>query len=482
MEVLVVGSGGREHAIAWRLATSSGVDTIYCAPGNGGTSMIAQNVAQPIKTEMECEQLAHWAYQNRIDLVIVGPEVPLRYGMVDTLMTYAIPVLGPTQAAARLEWSKAWARDFMQRQDIPSPKYDVLEGIDAVKARLNDPATIYPLVLKADGLAAGKGAEVVRSPEEAEDALNLMRTVGALPQDGVVKFVLEEYLEGVEVSALAFTDGETVAMMPPVCDYKRLLDGDKGPLTGGMGAYSPSKYATPELWAMVETEIILRAVKAMSSEGTPYRGVLYAGLMLTENGPKVLEFNSRFGDPETQVLLPKLKTPLEDIALAIAGGRLAELGPLEWSNRATVGVVLASEGYPVSQDVHKRVEGLADIDEGVLVFHAGTSLRGAVSINPIADFTEPKTSMLGTLFGRKRESRFGQMSSDLVSPNIEAVGGRILTVVASAATLGEARDIAYRNIARIKAEGTQFWGDIALREIEPERTETVPGVPAPEEI
>lgn len=465
MEVLVVGAGGREHAIVWKLATSDAVGAIYCAPGNGGTALIAQNVAQEIATESDCDQLAHWAYNNQIDLVIVGPEIPLRHGIADSLMMFGVPVLGPTQAAAKLEWSKVWARDFMKRHNIPSPSYEVIEGLEAIQAELRSSETTYPLVMKADGLAGGKGAEVVKDAEAAEDALARMRANGVLPEgDSSIKVVLEEYLEGFEVSALAFTDGRNVAMMPPVCDYKRLLDGDGGPLTGGMGAYTPTKRITPKLWEQIERDILTKAVNGMSDEGIPYKGVLYAGLMLTEGGPKVLEFNCRFGDPEAQVLLPRLKTPIEEIALAIAKGDLPSVGPIEWDDRASVGVVIASDNYPIGKASSQKVTGLTELDEGVLAFHSGTDLRGSNPINPLPGQTKVQ-SPLRNLFGRKSQETVGDLNTDYLDPKITAVGGRILTVVAASSSIAEARDLAYRNIERIKLDGVQYRRDIAEREL-----------------
>ncbi|HEX9989543.1 MAG TPA: phosphoribosylamine--glycine ligase [Chloroflexia bacterium] len=461
MKVLVVGSGAREHALVWKLATSPRVDAVYCAPGNGGTALFAQNVAMPIATEADCDQLAGWAFNNQVGLVIIGPEVPLRHGMADSLMLLGVPVFGPTQAAARLEWSKAWARDFMQRHGIPSPRYKVVEGVGQVLSIMRSPATRYPLVLKADGLAAGKGAAVVRDGESAEEAIVQMQMSGALPADGAaVKLVIEEYLEGFEVSALAFTDGHRVEMMPPVCDHKRLYDGDVGPLTGGMGAYTPTSRVDPELWARIEREIIARAVEGMASEGITYKGVLYAGLMLTGQGPKVLEFNCRFGDPEAQVLLPRLQTPLEEVALAVAAGDLSQAGKLEWSNDAWVGVVVASEHYPNAKSAPQPISGLGDLEDGVLVFHAGTELRGAVALHPDQASTRRERSIFKTLFSGQSETTL-QPSAEL---ELTATGGRILTVAARGAALEEARATVYRNLPRIKITGSQYRHDIGARE------------------
>ena len=460
MRVLVVGSGAREHAIVWKLATSPGVTDIYCAPGNGGTGVLAQNVAMPIGTEAQCDQLAGWAFDNNMNLVIVGPEVPLSFGIVDTLLLLGVPALGPTQSAARIESSKAWAREFMARHNIPSPQYSVLEGLDKITEVLHDPATRYPLVIKANGLAGGKGAFIVEDALDAGEAIAQMQGSGALPvEDAAKKVVVEEFLDGFEVSALAFTDGKTVAMMPPACDYKRLLDGDKGPMTGGMGAYTPTNRVTPELWSQIESEIVQKAVDGMASEGITYKGVLYAGLMLTAGGPKVLEFNCRLGDPEAQVLLPKLRTPLEEIALATSTGNLPALGPIEWTDEAVVGVVVASEHYPAGKPVPVAVSGLDNLEEGTLVFHGGTEASGLLALHPVAAGTP------------KRKPRFSAIFSGSSQPiampddfSLKATGGRILTVVGRGRTLAEARDAAYRNVARIEIPGGQFRSDIGLRE------------------
>ncbi len=461
MRVLVVGSGAREHAIVWRLARSERVDTIYCAPGNGGTGMLAQNLAIPINTESECDLLAGWAFDNSIDLAIIGPEVALKHGIVDSLLMLGVPALGPSQKAARIEWSKAWARDFMQRHGIPSPQYQVIEGVSELRRKLAWPGTIYPLVIKADGLAAGKGAAVVKSAEQADEAVNEMILAGILAADDPhAKVMLEEYLGGVEVSALAFTDGTRLSMMPPACDYKRLLEGDEGPMTGGMGAYSPTRYVTPEMWSLVEREIMLKAIKGMEQEGAPFRGMLYAGLMLTADGPKVLEFNCRFGDPEAQVLLPRLLTPLEDIGRAIAAGDLTQAGEIKWSDDVAVGVMLASDMYPQSKAAPRPISGFGDVDEGVLVFHGGTEAPGMIAIQPEYAAQRKSGSFLRTLFGSEADANM----LPSFDPTVLASGGRILTVVGRGPTFEAARNAAYTNIARIKYEGGQYRRDIAARE------------------
>ncbi|MDQ3927687.1 MAG: hypothetical protein M3328_00925, partial [Chloroflexota bacterium] len=303
---------------------------------------------------------------------------------------------------------------------------------------------------------------IVRDAVEAGEAITQMQGSGALPlEDGAKKVVLEEYLEGFEVSALAFTDGERVAMMPPSCDYKRLLDGDQGPMTGGMGAYTPTSRATPELWGHVERDILQKAVEGMSAEGIKYRGVLYAGLMLTAEGPKVLEFNCRLGDPETQVLIPRLKTPLEEIGLAISAGDLSRVGAIQWTDEAVVGVVLASENYPAGKSSPVPISGLENVEEGTLVFHGGTEAAGTLALQPSVGGTSKRKPIFSTLF-----SGPSQPVALPEDAGLKATGGRVLTVVGRAPTLAEARDAAYRNIARIEMPGAQYRTDIALRELE----------------
>ena len=415
-----------------------------------------------ISTESECDLLGGWAFNNNIDLVIVGPEVPLRHGIVDTLILLGVPVMGPTQRAARIEWSKAWARDFMQRHNIPAPQYKVVTGVQEVRSYLSNPDTLYPLVMKADRLAAGKGAFVVKNAEQGEGALDEMAAAGIVVADDVnAVFVLEEYLEGLEVSALAFCDGTRLSMMPPSCDYKRLLEGDEGALTGGMGAYSPARQVTAELWKEVEQSIMQKALDGMAAEENPFKGVLYAGLMLTTDGPKVLEFNCRFGDPEAQVLLPRLNTPLEEIASAIAAGDLTRAGEISWSEDVTVGVVLASDVYPQGKAAPRTIVGLGDVNEGVLVFHGGTEVAGVVSLQPETASTRKKGSIFKSLFNSEESAKpFPDMD-----PSVLGSGGRILTVVGRGDTFEAAREAAYTNIARIQYAGGQYRPDIALREV-----------------
>ncbi len=334
--------------------------------------------------------------------------------------------------------------------------------MQAVLAELRASELGWPLVVKADGLAAGKGAAVCEDALDGEEAIVRMREAGALSlEDAEVTVVLEEFLSGVEVSALAFTDGIRVAMMPPSCDHKRLNDGDKGPMTGGMGAYAPTNRVTPELWQAIEREVIQRVVDGMRAEGIPYKGVLYAGLMLTEDGPKVLEFNCRFGDPETQVLLPLLKTPLEDIALAVANGDLASAGPIEWSDESAVGVVVASQAYPIGKSPAVPVTGLDDMDEGVRVFHAGTQALGSVSLRGDELSPVKRQSLFKTLFSRDEDTLGPSGTFDM---QLLASGGRLLTLVATGRTLKEARDKVYANIGKVKIAGAQWRSDIGAGE------------------
>jgi phosphoribosylamine--glycine ligase len=447
----------------WKLATGSSVTSIYCAPGNGGTSLLAQNLDMSIENESQCDQLAGWAFNNSIDLVIIGPEVPLRHGMADSLMLLGVPVFGPTAAAAKLEWSKVWAREFIERHNIPSPRYKVVKGMQVVLDEFRSPEFGWPMVVKADGLAAGKGAAVCQDALDAQEAIVRMREAGALSlEDADVMVVLEEFLSGVEVSALAFTDGERVAMMPPSCDHKRLNDGDTGPMTGGMGAYAPTNRVTPELWQEIERDVVQRAVDGMRAEGIPYKGVLYAGLMLTKEGPKVLEFNCRFGDPEAQVLLPLLKTQLEDIALAISKGDLTAAGTIEWSDDSAVGVVVASQSYPSGKSGPVPVTGLDDIDEGVRVFHGGTQVLGSVALRGDELSPVKRQGFFKTLFSRDPDNSNLSGSFDI---QLTASGGRLLTVVATGPTLKDAHDKAYANVGKVKIAGAQWRSDIGSGEV-----------------
>ncbi|MCL5960259.1 MAG: phosphoribosylamine--glycine ligase [Chloroflexi bacterium] len=418
MRVLVVGSGGREHAIAWKLAQSKLLSKLYCAPGNAGIAQVAQNV--PLAAD-DCDGLAAWAEQNDIDLTVVGPEAPLSAGIANQFHEKGLAVFGPTKAAARIESSKDWCKSLLLRYGIPTAASETFTSYDRAAAYVSSRPS--PIVIKADGLAGGKGVVVAQTRAEALQALEqfmLERTLGEAGN----KVVVEEFLSGREVSLLAFTDGTDLLRMVPACDYKRVYDGDRGPNTGGMGAYSPPGFVSDDLLEDVEERILRQTIKAMAAEGCPYQGVLYAGLMITEEGPKVLEFNCRFGDPETQVILPRMEGDLLSIMNSVARGRLGE-AQVAWSDRASCGVVLASGGYPGGYSKGHAIRGL-DRAEEVVVFHAGTQL---------------------------------------VDGKIVTAGGRVLVVVALGRDLAEARAKAYAGVNSISFEGCHFRTDIALREV-----------------
>lgn len=425
MRVLVIGSGAREHALCWALHGSPHLDALYCAPGNGGTGTLAEPVALDPSDSSAC---ADWAERHGIGLTVVGPEDPLAAGIADVFAARDLPIFGPSAAAARIESSKGWAKDLMRRAGVPT----------AYAQRFSDRATAgdyleeherdgggYPVVIKADGLAAGKGVVIATSRDEARttlDALMLGGQVGAAGRE----VLIEDYLAGTELSLFALTDGAAVMPLAPACDYKRVFDGDAGPNTGGMGAYSPPGFATPDLLERIAREILRPTVAALDAEGCPFRGLLYAGLMVTADGPKVIEFNCRFGDPETQVILPRLTSNLLPLLAACAAGRLAEQRAPEWSGDACMGVVAASGGYPGAYVKGLPITGLDALDDDVLVFHAGT-----------------------------RRDDDGRLVT---------AGGRVLTVVARGATLAAARARVYANLPRIHFDGMHYRTDIAARE------------------
>lgn len=421
MRILVLGGGGREHAIVSSLLTSAQSPEVFCSPGNGGTAPIATNVS--IEDE-DPAYVVEWAEHIGADLVVIGPEAPLVMGTADLLSAYGIPVFGPNAAGAEIEGSKSFAKDFMAAHSIPTATYSVFESEPEAAAYLR---TIgLPVVVKADGLAAGKGVTVAMTLEEALAAAHDCFD-GKFGTAGEV-VVIEEFLEGTECSLLAFTDGETVLPMLSAQDHKRALDNDEGPNTGGMGVYAP--VPTVDDATLAEMVAILeKTVAALRADGIVYRGVLYGGFILTAEGPKVLEYNARFGDPETQVLLPLLKTDLVDVLLATAQGRLSEV-ELEWRDGFAVSVVLASGGYPGAYENGKVITGIEDAEtiEGVTVFHAGTE-RGA-------------------------------------DGKLMTAGGRVLNVTAVAPTFAEARDRAYRAVELISFEGMHFRTDIGLRALQ----------------
>jgi phosphoribosylamine--glycine ligase len=417
VNVLLVGSGAREHALAWKLRQSPRLTDLFIAPGNAGTAALGTNL--PLKAS-DLEGLAQAARDNRCKLVVVGPEDPLARGLVDRLAVEGIAAFGPGQAAARIESSKAFAKELMGRHGIPTAPFAVFGN--RTDARNHVQGLGEPPVVKADGLAAGKGAIVCDSREEALQAVDLMMGEGAAFGAAGRTVVIEERLSGREVTAHAFTDGRTTLPMPFSCDYKRALDGDEGPNTGGMGAYSPPAWLDAGIARRIDEGITAAAVNAMMAEEVPYRGVLYPGVIVTPDGPKVLEFNCRFGDPETQALLPRLKTDLLEICLAVADNRLHEI-EVEWSEEACVAVVLASRGYPDEYETGFPISGLSQVEPDVMVFHAGTALA--------------------------------QDGSVVTS------GGRVLTVAALGETLTEARTRAYRNVQHIHFSRCHYRRDIA---------------------
>jgi phosphoribosylamine--glycine ligase len=420
LKILVVGGGGREHTLVWKIAQSSKAEKIFAAPGNGGTAAIAENLDL---CPTDIEGLGKAARERGIDLVVVGPEAPLASGIVDHFDRLDIPVFGPTKAAAQIESSKAFARNLMEKYGIPCPKAAIFSSYSEAHEYLQKQRA--PVVIKADGLAAGKGVIIANSLDEADTAISDIMETRIFGSAGD-RVIIDEYLSGREVSLIAFTDGKTVSPMVPACDYKKIGDNDQGPNTGGMGSYSPPGFFSTQVAQKVTEDILVPTVKAMAKEGFPYKGVLYAGLMIIDGEPVVLEFNARFGDPETQVILPLLKTDLVDILMAVLQGTLDQL-EIEWSPEASVGVVMASGGYPGRYETGFPVRGIDSVDKDVLVFHAGT-----------------------------------KSGSDRV---IYTDGGRVLAVVGVGKDMAEAREKVYRNVSNIHFEGCYYRKDIALREI-----------------
>jgi phosphoribosylamine---glycine ligase len=413
VRVLLLGSGGREHALAWKLAQSPKLSELLCGPGNPGTARLGRNV--PLKAEAP-DAVAALARQERVDLVVVGPEAPLVAGAADALAAEGIPCFGPVAAAARLEGSKAFAKEIMAEAGVPTADFQVFTDVAAAEAYAVAQGRI---VVKADGLASGKG--VIVAPD-AESARAAVRAVGAMGAAGQ-RMVLEELLEGEEVSVIALCDGERYVLLPPAQDHKRVGEGDTGPNTGGMGAYCPVPFLSPEALAQVGERVIAPMLAVMRKRGAPFKGALYAGLMLTRSGPKVLEFNARFGDPETQVLMLQLGEDLLPLLDDCARGRL-EPRPLTLAPGASVGVVLAAEGYPETPKRGQRIHGLEAVPAGASVFLAGVEEKDGA---------------------------------------ILTAGGRVLTVCARGQDLVEARERAYAAISGLRFEGMHFRRDIGAR-------------------
>lgn len=424
MKVLVVGGGGREHAIVWKLAQSPKVDKIYCAPGNAGIDRDAECVN--IKAE-DIEGLCAFAKENQIGLAVIGPEVPLAMGIVDEMEAAGIPAFGPNKKCSQLEASKSFTKSFLAKHNIPTAGYkeftDKQELLDAVGV------FGYPMVLKADGLAAGKGVVIAETEEDAKKAIEEMMGDKVFGSAGE-KVVVEEFLTGVEASMLCFVDENTIVPMESAQDYKRIFDGDNGPNTGGMGTYSPSLVFDAELEKRIRDEILQPTLKGFQEDGLDFKGVLFIGLMISKDGPKVIEFNNRFGDPEAQSVLSRLDSDLLDIFVAVTENRLAD-AEIKWSDKKAVCVVLASGGYPGSYEKGKEITGLDKVDSDVVVFHAGTANEH------ICDAASCRSAIVTS-------------------------GGRVLGVTATGATHEEARAKAFDNVKRISFEGMQYRNDIGI--------------------
>jgi len=420
LKLLVLGNGAREHALVWKIKQSARVKEIYAVPGNAGTASVARNINL---SSSDVPAIVKKAKELGIDLVVVGPEAPLAAGIVDQLQATGIPVFGPTKAAAQLESSKVFSRELMQKNGIPCAAGKHFTDYGEAKIFLKSHK--LPVVVKADGLAAGKGVTVANSMEDALKALDSIMEARAFGTAGD-KVIIEECLGGKEVSLLAFTDGETAIPMVPACDYKRVFDGDQGPNTGGMGSYSPPSFFGDDMSQQILTTVIQPTIDAMNKNGTPYKGVLYTGLIMTAKGPMVLEYNARFGDPETQAILPRLKTDIVDIMLAVVNGSLKKM-KIQWNNDPCVGVVMASGGYPGEYKKGSPITVSSKLDKDVTVFYAGA---------------------------KKLDD--GRIVTD---------GGRVLTVTATGKTMKEARDKVYRNIVHVNFEGCHYRKDIASREV-----------------
>lgn len=417
MRVLVVGGGGREHAICWKLAQSSKISKLYCAPGNAGITDVAECV--PVGAE-DIDGICAWASDNNIDLAVIGPEVPLAMGIVDRLNEAGVKTFGPNAKCAQLEASKSFTKAFLARHNIPTAGYR--EFTDKEELLANVGIYGYPMVLKADGLAAGKGVVIPEDEESAVAAIEEMMGDKVFG-NAADKIVVEEFLTGVEASMLCFVDHNTIVPMESAQDYKRIYDGDKGPNTGGMGTYSPSLLFDEDIEKQIREQILLPTLRGFQEDGLDFQGVLFIGLMLSEDGPKVIEFNNRFGDPETQSVLRRMESDLLDVFTAVVDNRLNEI-EIKWIDDRAVTVVLASGGYPGSYAKGKVITGLDKVDDDIVVFHAGTKLD--------------------------EEGR------------IVTSGGRVLGVTATGATHDEARAKAYANAERIEFEGAYMRKDIGL--------------------
>jgi phosphoribosylamine--glycine ligase len=416
VNVLVIGSGGREHALAWKLSRDPGVKSLTCVPGNPGIARVARTLAGDPD---DAESLLELVRRERIDLTVVGPEAPLERGVADAFRARGHAIVGPSRAAARLETSKVFAKEFMARHGIPTARYRVCGDIERARAALVSGEFSYPVVIKADGLAAGKGVVIApdrASAERAVHAAMIDRQFGAAGS----RLVVEEFMEGSEASFFALCDGRVALPLMSAQDHKRAFDGDRGPNTGGMGAFAPSPLVTDDVARRVMQQIVTRVLSGLEAEGDEYCGFLYVGLMLTAHGPRVVEFNVRFGDPEAQVVIPMIEGGLAPLLDGAARRALAGQA-VRFSNDPHVGVVLASEGYPGAVAIGRRITGIDEAERDALVFHAGTALREGALVTS---------------------------------------GGRVLTVVASGATYRDAVDRAYAGVAKISFEGMHYRKDI----------------------
>lgn len=383
MKILIIGNGGREHALAWKIKQSPRVTRVYVAPGNAGTARDAENV--PISAE-DIPALVKFAREEKIDLTVVGPEAPLALGVVDAFQSEGMRIFGPSQAAAQLESSKVFCKSLLRQADVPTADFQVFRDPDDamrfIKGRFPGEKDRCPVVVKADGLAAGKGVVVCKRRDDALEAIDRISRRKEFGKAGN-QIIIEERLEGQEASVLAITDGQTIIPLPPAQDHKPAFDGDTGPNTGGMGAYCPTPVVDDAMMAWIEEHVLVPTIHAMKRNRKPFRGVLYAGLMLTSTGPKVLEFNVRFGDPECQPLLMRLKSDIVDILEATVDKRLSEIDPPVWDPRPSICVVMASQGYPGEYEKGRPITGIdaADALEDVKVFHAGTKLQGDTIVN-----------------------------------------------------------------------------------------------------
>ena len=418
VKILVIGGGGREHALAWKLKQSPGVDRIFCAPGNAGTAQLAENVAISVNN---LPALVRFAKENRVDLTVVGPDDPLAAGIVDLFIAEGLRIFGPSKAAARIESSKIFAKELMRKEGIPTARAGTFDRSDDA-IRFCDELR-FPIVIKADGLALGKGVVIAPNAASARSAIDEMMNQGRFGEAGR-RVVVEEFLRGTECSLHALVDGKNYRLLESARDHKRALDGDVGPNTGGMGAFSPANNWSSKLQSQFDEEIMRPVLGGLLAEGITFRGLLYPGLMITEDGARVLEFNCRFGDPETQVLLPRMKSDLLPLLEATIDGKIDNYS-IEWEQRPAVTVVLASGGYPDKYETGKNISGLDEAAklDGLQIFHAGTK----------------------------------QLNGEIVT-----AGGRVLAVTALGSTITEARSRAYEAVARIHFENCHYRRDIAL--------------------